>query len=141
VLVDDAIIGIEKCLAGLARMPSWPKPRSSVSTSSGRDVEVRGPWIYSTLVVIIVFPARAVLPQCAGKIRRTAGARLPLAVLASLLVALTAAPRPPPPVGIDAQGSRSTMRLRLDSRMKAWHQRGVVSSNENFRIVSRRWRC
>ncbi|HEY8255457.1 MAG TPA: efflux RND transporter permease subunit, partial [Rhizomicrobium sp.] len=55
VLVDDAIIGIENILRRLSENAKLPEPRSRLGVIRNATLEVRGPVVYATLVVIIIF--------------------------------------------------------------------------------------
>src|SRR5665213_1987622 len=55
VLVDDAIIGIENTLRRLGENAKSPAPRPRLSVIRDATLEVRGPVVYATLVVIAVF--------------------------------------------------------------------------------------
>ena len=76
VLVDDAIIGIENILRRLGENAKLAQPRSRLAVIRDATLEVRGPVVYATLVVIAVFLPRTVLHQRAGPFRRPAGAGL-----------------------------------------------------------------
>ncbi|MGH8323462.1 MAG: efflux RND transporter permease subunit, partial [Steroidobacteraceae bacterium] len=55
VLVDDAIIGIENVLRRLKQNAQAPRPRARLEIVLEGSLEVRGPVIYATAVVIAVF--------------------------------------------------------------------------------------
>jgi CzcA family heavy metal efflux pump len=92
VLVDDAIIGIENILRRLAENAKQPNPRSQFEVISGATLEVRGPVVYATLVVIAIFLPQLFSTTVEGKFVGPLALAFILAVVASLLVALTAAP-------------------------------------------------
>ncbi|HWM62328.1 MAG TPA: efflux RND transporter permease subunit [Rhizomicrobium sp.] len=132
VLVDDAIIGIENTLRRLGENAKLAQPRSRFDVIRDATLEVRGPVVYATLVVIIVFLPALFSTSVQGKFVGPLALAFILAVLASLGVALTAAP------------ALSALMLKArdhhaDSgwiqKMKAWQQRGVGFVYENFRIV------
>ena len=59
VLVDDAIIGIENIMRRLRENSASPTPQPRLVVVRDASLEVRGPVIYATAVVIAVF-----LPSC-----------------------------------------------------------------------------
>jgi CzcA family heavy metal efflux pump len=132
VLVDDAIIGIENVLRRLGENARLAEPRSRFDVIRDATMEVRGPVVYATLVVIIVFLPALFSTSVQGKFVGPLALAFILAVLASLGVALTAAP------------ALSALMLKARDhhadfgwiqKMKAWQQRGVGFVYENFRIV------
>jgi Cu/Ag efflux pump CusA len=92
VLVDDAIIGIENILRRLRenRELSAPKPRLAVLLDA--SLEVRGPVIYATAVVIVVFLPVLFTSSVQGHFVGPLALAFIFAVLASLLVAMTSTP-------------------------------------------------
>ncbi|HTC84957.1 MAG TPA: efflux RND transporter permease subunit [Rhizomicrobium sp.] len=92
VLVDDAIIGIENTLRRLAENAKLANPRSRLAVIADATLEVRGPVVYATLVVIVIFLPQLFSTTVQGKFVGPLALAFILAVLASLLVALTAAP-------------------------------------------------
>ena len=92
VVVDDAIIDVENIVRRLrenARM-SQPRPRARVVLEA--CLEVRSAVVYATFaVVLVVLPVMA-LSGIAGRLFAPLGLSYMLAVLASLLVALTVTP-------------------------------------------------
>ena len=91
VLVDDAIIGIENILRRLRENALVAQPPARLDIIREASLEVRGPVIYATAVVIAVF-----LPEIFPRACRATSGAAPLAfifaVLASLLVAMTRLP-------------------------------------------------
>jgi CzcA family heavy metal efflux pump len=92
VLVDDAIIGIENTLRRLGENAKLPAPRPRLQVIADATLEVRGPVVYATLVVIAVFLPELFSTSVQGKFVGPLALAFILAVVASLLVALTAAP-------------------------------------------------
>lgn len=92
VLVDDAIIGIENVLRRLAENRALGDPRSRFEVITDATLEVRGPVVYATIVVIAVFLPELFSTSVQGRFVGPLALAFILAVLASLLVALTAAP-------------------------------------------------
>jgi len=92
VLVDDAIIGIENILRRLAENAKLAQPRPRLTVIADATLEVRGPVVYATLVVIAIFLPQLFSSTLEGKFVGPLALAFILAVVASLLVALTAAP-------------------------------------------------
>jgi CzcA family heavy metal efflux pump len=92
VLVDDAIIGIENILRRLRENPLLPQPKSRLEVVREASLEVRGPVIYATAVVIAVFLPELFTSSVQGRFVGPLALAFIFAVLASLLVAMTATP-------------------------------------------------
>ena len=92
VLVDDAIIGIENILRRLRENALFGRPRARLEVILESALEVRGPVIYATLVVIAVFLPELFSTSVQGRFVGPLAFSFILAVLASLAVALTATP-------------------------------------------------
>ncbi|MDE2267172.1 MAG: efflux RND transporter permease subunit [Alphaproteobacteria bacterium] len=92
VLVDDAIIGIENILRRLRENALSGRPRTRLDVILESALEVRGPVIYATLVVIAVFLPELFSTSVQGRFVGPLAFSFILAVLASLAVALTATP-------------------------------------------------
>ncbi|MCP5412071.1 MAG: efflux RND transporter permease subunit [Alphaproteobacteria bacterium] len=92
VLVDDAIIGIENILRRLRENSADASPRDRIEVILDASVEVRGPIIYATVVVIAVFLPELFASGVQGRFVGPLAFAFILAVLASLLVALTTTP-------------------------------------------------
>ena len=92
VLVDDAIIGIENILRRLSENARLPEPRGRLGVIRNATLEVRGPVVYATLVVIIIFLPELFSSSVQGHFVGALALAFILAVLASLGVALTATP-------------------------------------------------
>ncbi|MFL6605711.1 MAG: efflux RND transporter permease subunit [Steroidobacteraceae bacterium] len=92
VLVDDAIIGIENIMRRLREnaLVSAPRPRLEVITEA--SLEVRGPVIYATVVVIAVFLPELFTTSVQGHFVGPLALAFIFAVVASLVVAMTSTP-------------------------------------------------
>jgi len=132
VLVDDAIIGIENILRRLAENAKAASPRSQLTVIAEATLEVRGPVVYATLVVIAIFLPQLFSTTVQGKFVGPLALAFILAVVASLLVALTAAPA----LSALMLGAREA---HGDQRWIVWlkeRQRRVIASvYERFRLV------
>ncbi|MGA8707105.1 MAG: efflux RND transporter permease subunit [Steroidobacteraceae bacterium] len=92
VLVDDAIIGIENILRRLRMNAAVAAPRPRLEVIRDASLEVRGPVIYATVVVIAVFLPELFTSSVQGHFVGPMALSFILAVLASLLVAMTTTP-------------------------------------------------
>ena len=93
VLVDDAIIGIENILHRLSDNAKRGHPRPRLNVIAEATMEVRKPVVYATLVVIAVFLPELFSDQrLQGHFLGPLALAFILAVLASLLVSITATP-------------------------------------------------
>jgi len=92
VLVDDAIIGIENTMRRLCENSHAAQPRSKLAVIVDATMEVRGPVVYATMVVIAVFLPEIFSTSVQGHFVGPLALAFILAVLASLGVALTTLP-------------------------------------------------
>ncbi|HEU4604447.1 MAG TPA: efflux RND transporter permease subunit, partial [Steroidobacteraceae bacterium] len=92
VLVDDAIIGIENILRRLRTNRAAAIPQPALEIIRDASLEVRGPVIYATLVVIAVFLPELFTRSVQGHFVGPLAFAFILAVIASLFVAMTATP-------------------------------------------------
>ena len=92
VLVDDAIVGIENIMRRMRTNASIPNPQPRLDVIREASLEVRGPVIYATLVVIAVFLPELFTTSVQGHFVGPLGLAFIFAVTASLIVAMTATP-------------------------------------------------
>jgi CzcA family heavy metal efflux pump len=92
VLVDDAIIGIENIMRRLRENALLPTPRPRLDVIIEASLEVRGPVIYATIVVIAVFLPELFTTSVQGHFVGPLAMSFIFAVIASLVVALTSTP-------------------------------------------------
>jgi CzcA family heavy metal efflux pump len=92
VLVDDAIIGIENIMRRLRENQLLPQPMGRLEVIREASLEVRGPVIYATAVVIVVFLPEIFTTSLQGHFVGPLALAFIFAVLASLVVAMTATP-------------------------------------------------
>jgi CzcA family heavy metal efflux pump len=92
VLVDDAIVGIENVMRRMKQNAAAPNPSSRREVLLEASLEVRGPVIYATAVVIAVFIPELLTTSVQGHFVGPLALAFMLAVSASLLVAMTATP-------------------------------------------------
>jgi len=92
VVVDDAIIDIENIMRRLREARREGVDRSTASTILEASLEVRGPIIYATLIIIVAAVPVFFLEGLTGSFFRPLAMSYTLAVLASMVVALTVTP-------------------------------------------------
>jgi len=133
VLVDDAIIGIENILRRLRgnSLLAHPKPRLDIVREA--SLEVRGPVIYATAVVIAVFLPEILTSSVQGHFVGPLALAFIFAVVASLLVALTATPALCALL-LRREDARPAPRWLL--RLKAWQSAAVHRVAANFKVVA-----
>jgi CzcA family heavy metal efflux pump len=92
VVVDDAIIDVENILRRLRENARLSQPRPLVQVILDACLEVRSAVVYATFAVILLVLPVLSLTGIAGRLFAPLGAAYLLAVLASLVVALTVTP-------------------------------------------------
>src|SRR6516162_1205627 len=92
VVVDDAIIDVENIVRRLRENARLSQPRPSARVVLEACLEVRSAVVYATLAVVLVVLPLMALSGLAGRLFAPLGLSYVLAVLASLLVALTVTP-------------------------------------------------
>jgi CzcA family heavy metal efflux pump len=92
VLVDDAIIDVENILRRLHLNARKPEPAARLAVVRDASLEIRGPVLYATLAVLIVFLPVLLTTGVQGRFVGPLALAFMLAVVASLLVALTVTP-------------------------------------------------
>ncbi len=91
-VVDDAVIGVENIVRRLRENRRLAAPRPAARVVLEASFEVRSAVVYATFAVILVFLPIVALPGVAGRLFAPLGLAYILAVLASLIVALTVTP-------------------------------------------------
>ncbi len=91
-VVDDAVIGVENVVRRLRENRRLARPRPEARVILDAAFEVRSAVVYATFAVVLVFLPIIALPGIAGRLFAPLGLAYILAVLASLLVALTVTP-------------------------------------------------
>jgi CzcA family heavy metal efflux pump len=92
VVVDDAIIDVENILRRLRENSTLPQPRSLFSVVLAASLEVRSAVVYATFIVALVFLPVLTMGGVQGRLFAPLGISFILAILASLVVALTITP-------------------------------------------------
>jgi Cu/Ag efflux pump CusA len=132
VLVDDAIIGIENVLRRLGENEKLAQPRSKLAVIRDATLEVRGPVVYATLVVIAVFLPELFSTSVQGHFVGPLALAFILAVLASLAVALTATPAL---CALMLSARDSHADFGWVKKLKAWQAQCIEGVHARFRPV------
>ncbi|MFZ5623268.1 MAG: efflux RND transporter permease subunit [Gemmatimonadota bacterium] len=123
-VVDDAIIDVENIARRLRLNAREPRPRSALSVVLDASLEVRSAVVFGTLIVVLVFLPVFLLEGLAGSFFRPLAASYILAVVASLLVALTVTPALSLLLlGRGRQLEAPRRDAPLAARLKAWYAR------------------
>lgn len=91
-VVDDAVIDVENIFRRLRLERASAKPRAALKVVLDASIEVRHAVIYASFAVILVFVPVLTMSGLAGRLFAPLGVAYILAILASLLVALTVTP-------------------------------------------------
>lgn len=91
-LVDDAIVGVENVFRRLRENRQSDNPRDPAAVTRDASVEVLGPIIFATIVVILVFVPLFAMGGIEGKIFMPLGIAYVVSIFASLLVAVMLTP-------------------------------------------------
>jgi CzcA family heavy metal efflux pump len=121
VVVDDAIIDIENILRRLRQYRAEGTDKSTAAIVLEASLEVRGPIIYATLIIVAAAVPVYFLEGLTGSFFRPLAFSYGLAVLASLVVALTVTP------ALALLLLRGAPLQRRGSPLVAWLQRGYGS--------------
>ncbi len=92
IVVDDAIIDVENILRRLRENRKLPAPRPPLRVVLDASIEVRHAVAYASLAVALVFLPVLTMSGLAGRLFAPLGIAFILAILASLVVALTVTP-------------------------------------------------
>ncbi len=132
VLVDDAIIGIENILRRLSENQHAAVPQSRLQVIAEATVEVRAPVVYATAVVIAVFLPELFSTSVQGHFVGPLALAFILAVVASLLVAVTVAPALSALLLKTPRSHGAAGWLAALKKRQAW---AVAAVHRNFRTV------
>jgi CzcA family heavy metal efflux pump len=91
-VVDDAIIDVENIFRRLRENTRLGSPKSAAEVVLSASLEVRSAVVYATFIVVLVFVPIFFLSGLQGRLFAPLGYAYVLAVLASLVVALTVTP-------------------------------------------------
>jgi CzcA family heavy metal efflux pump len=132
VLVDDAIVGLENILRRLRENGVLANPRPRLEVILDASLEVRGPVIYATAVVIAVFLPELFTSSVQGHFVGPLALSFIFAVSASLLVAMTSTPALCA-LFLRQHDARPQERWLL--RLKRWQSSAVYGVAKHFRLI------
>jgi CzcA family heavy metal efflux pump len=132
VLVDDAIIGIENILRRLRENRELPAPKPRLAVLLEASLEVRGPVIYATAVVIAVFLPELFTSSVQGHFVGPLALAFIFAVLASLLVAMTSTPAL---CALFLRQHDARPEARWLTSLKSWQRSAVYGVGAHFRLT------
>jgi CzcA family heavy metal efflux pump len=133
VLVDDAIIGIENILRRLRENGLLPEPRPRLEVVREASLEVRGPVIYATAVVIAVFLPELFTSSVQGHFVGPLALAFIFAVVASLVVAMTSTPAL---CALFLRGHDARPEAGWLRRLKSWQNGAVHRVGAHFKVVA-----
>jgi len=133
VLVDDAIIDLENILRRLRSNSDSASPLPPLAVIRDASLEVRGPVIFATIVVITVFVPELFAANVQGHFVGPLALAFILAVLASLLVAMTVTPAL---CALLLQHKVAHRDARWLARLKAVQSHAVRFVIEHFKLVA-----
>jgi CzcA family heavy metal efflux pump len=120
-VVDDAIIDLENILRRLRQHRRAGKDSSTASVILEASLEVRSPIVYATLIIVAAAVPVFLLPGLTGSFFRPLAVSYTLAIVASMLVALTVTP------ALALILLRKAPVERHESPLVSWLQRGYTA--------------
>jgi CzcA family heavy metal efflux pump len=120
-VVDDAIIDVENILRRLRENEILPHPRPIIDVILSASIEVRSAVVYATFIVALVFLPVLALTGLQGSFFAPLAKAYILAILASLLVALTVTPAMT--LLFFARGARGSEAPRLQTWLRRRYER------------------
>jgi CzcA family heavy metal efflux pump len=133
VLVDDAIIGIENILRRLRENGRSLEPKQRLRIVLEASLEVRGPVIYATAVVIAVFLPELFTSSVQGHFVGPLALAFIFAVVASLLVAMTSTPAL---CALFLRSHDARPEAKWLQRLKAWQGAAVHGVANHFKVIA-----
>jgi len=133
VLVDDAIIGIENILRRLRENGQLPNPKPRLEVVQEASLEVRGPVIYATAVVIAVFLPELFTSSVQGHFVGPLALAFIFAVVASLVVAMTSTPAL---CALFLRSHDAKPEARWLQKLKSWQDGAVHGVGAHFKVVA-----
>ena len=133
VLVDDAIIGIENILRRLRENKRLTEPKPRLEVLLEASLEVRGPVIYATAVVVAVFLPELFTSSVQGHFVGPLALAFIFAVIASLLVAMTSTPAL---CALFLRDHDDRPEAGWLKRLKSWQDRAVHGVGKHFKAIA-----
>lgn len=131
-VVDDAIIDVENVWRRLGENQRLGRPRAVYRVVLDATLEVRSPVVYATFVVTLILLPILTLSGLQGSFFAPLATASLLAILASLLVALTATPALCFALLAKANHTGEPFYIR---RLKSGHERVLLAFNRSRRLV------
>lgn len=119
-VVDDAVIDVENILRRLQENRKKEQPKPILKVVFDASLEVRSAVVYATFAVILVFLPILSMTGVAGKLFAPLGIAYILAILASLLVAITITPA----LSLILLGNREIS--QIEPPLVSWLKKGYV---------------
>ena len=133
VLVDDAIIGIENIMRRLRENSASQSPQPRLVVVRDASLEVRGPVIYATAVVIAVFLPELFTSSVQGHFVAPLALAFIFAVIASLIVAMTSTPAL---CALLLRGHGVREEAGWLKRLKSWQTSAVHGVGKHFKLTA-----
>lgn len=133
-VVDDAIIDVENIFRRLRENQALPHPRSAFNVVLDASIEVRSAVVYATFIVALVFLPVLTMTGLQGSFFAPLALSYILAIMASLVVALTVTPALS--LLFFARSRHSSEEPRLQTRIKAAYRRGLVRATRAPRLLT-----
>ena len=136
-LVDDAIIDVENVVRRLRQNALLPdvERRSVLDVVYQASTEIRGSVVFATVIVVLVFLPLFLLGSVEGRLLRPLGFAYVVALIASLVVALTVTPVLCAWLLPGSRIIRSGAEPALTRRLKAWYERWLLRAFSYWRTV------
>ena len=133
VLVDDAIIGIENIVRRLRDNARRGAPRPRLEIVREAALEVRGPVIYATVVVVVVFLPELFTSSVQGRFVGPLALAFICAVAASLIVAMTSTPAL---CALLLRRHEARAEVRWLQTLKVWQRRAVQWVDAHLKLTA-----
>jgi CzcA family heavy metal efflux pump len=132
VLVDDAIIGIENIMRRLRENARLEAPRPRLEIVRDASLEVRGPVIYATVVVVVVFLPELFASSVQGRFVGPLALAFICAVVASLIVAMTSTPAL---CGLLLHRHETQAEAKWLETLKVWQRRALQRVDAHLKVT------
>ena len=129
-VVDDAIIDTENIFRRLRENQLLAQPLSTAEIISNASLEVRSSVVYASFIVALAFTPLLTLDGVAGRLFAPLGYSYILAILISLLVALTLTPALC--FALFGKGKLKAEDSYVIARLKFWYVRCLAAVNKQF---------
>src|SRR5262245_58101313 len=131
VVVDDAIIGLENVWRRLRENRAQAEQRSPFAVVLSATLEVRGPIVYATVIVAVVFWPVLMMSGINGRLFAPLAVAFLLATLASLVIAVTLTPA----LCYSLLPTADFTEPQYITRLKQQHRRWLITLSRHSRAV------